>query len=317
MVSSVDKLKGKKVVVVGGTSGIGHGAALALLEHGAHVTIISSSEQRVKSVVEDVGDDKLHGRVANVREEENFIEVLRSLAPIDHLVFSGVDKVRGTLREKRAPPGFIIRGPIAEANFDECRHLFGVKFWGSAICGKAAAKYVSIALLQPLASSHLCLPSAIAYCDLLWLGENGRCPLCLITPPKLSLTLSQDIISPGGSLTLTSGTGAMNPGKTASIGGALNAGLFTMTQGLALELADKRIRVNCVVPGIVATELWDKMGTIGSGDEQNQKLKAMGEKLPVGFCATGEDIAEAYLYAIRANYATGTLITIDGGGVLK
>ncbi|KAK3624705.1 hypothetical protein LTR56_020856 [Elasticomyces elasticus] len=250
MVGSVDKLKGKKVVVVGGTSGIGHGAALALLEHGAHVTIISSSEQRVKSVVEDVGDDKLHGRVANVREEENFIEVLRSLAPIDHLVFSGVDK-----------------GPIAEANFDECRHLFGVKFWGSAICGKAAAKY--------------------------------------------------DIINPGGSLTLTSGTGAMNPGKTASIGGALNAGLFTMTQGLALELADKRIRVNCVVPGIVATELWDKMGTIGSGDEQNQKLKAMGEKLPVGFCATGEDIAEAYLYAIRANYATGTLITIDGGGVLK
>ncbi|KAK4893161.1 hypothetical protein LTR27_008501 [Elasticomyces elasticus] len=267
MVGSVDKLKGKKVVVVGGTSGIGHGAALALLEHGAHVTIISSSEQRVKSVVEDVSDDKLHGRVANVRDEENFIEVLRSLAPIDHLVFSGVDKVCGTLREKRAPPGFIIRGPIAEANFDECRHLFGVKFWGSAICGKAAAKF--------------------------------------------------DIISPGGSLTLTSGTGAMNPGKTASIGGALNAGLFTMTQGLALELADKRIRVNCVVPGIVATELWDKMGTIGSGDEQNQKLKAMGEKLPVGFCATGEDIAEAYLYAIRANYATGTLITIDGGGVLK
>ncbi|KAK5716250.1 hypothetical protein LTR17_016513 [Elasticomyces elasticus] len=258
MVGSVDKLKGKKVVVVGGTSGIGHGAALALLEHGAHVTIISSSEQRVKSVVEDVGDDKLHGRVANVREEEDFIEVLRSLAPIDHLVFSGVDKT---------DPQQIIRGPIAEANFDECRHLFGVKFWGSAICGKAAAKY--------------------------------------------------DIISPGGSLTLTSGTGAMNPGKTASIGGALNAGLFTMTQGLALELADKRIRVNCVVPGIVATELWDKMGTIGSGDEQNQKLKAMGEKLPVGFCATGEDIAEAYLYAIRANYATGTLITIDGGGVLK
>ncbi|KAK3639954.1 hypothetical protein LTR56_012128 [Elasticomyces elasticus] len=238
MVGSIDKLKGKKVVVVGGTSGIGHGAALTLLEHGAHVTIISSSEQRVKSVVEAVGDDKLQGRVANVRDEENFIEVLRSLAPIDHLVFSGVDK-----------------------------HLFGVKFWGSAICGKAAAKY--------------------------------------------------DIINPGGSLTLTSGTGAMNPGKTASIGGALNAGLFTMTQGLALELADKRIRVNCVVPGIVATELWDKMGTIGSGDEQNQKLKAMGEKLPVGFCATGEDIAEAYLYAIRANYATGTLITIDGGGVLK
>ncbi|KAK0291939.1 hypothetical protein LTS16_015497 [Friedmanniomyces endolithicus] len=272
MVASVDKLKGKKVVVVGGTSGIGHGAALALLEHGAHVTIVSSSEQRVKSVVEDIGNPNLHGKVGNVREEESFIELLRSLAPIDHLVFSGVDKVRDSrclttrtldnwLRD------LIIRGEIAEANFDECKHLFGVKFWGAAICGKAPAKY--------------------------------------------------DIISSGGSLTLTSGTGAMMPGKTASIGGALNAGLFTMTQGLALELADKRIRVNCVVPGIVSTELWDKMGTIGKGDEQAQKLEAMGKKLPVGFCATGEHIAEAYLYAVRADYATGSLITIDGGGVLK
>lgn len=37
----------------------------------------------------------------------------------------------------------------------------------------------------------------------------------------------------------------MTPGKTASIGGGLNAGLFTMTHGLALELSEKQIRVNC------------------------------------------------------------------------
>jgi NAD(P)-dependent dehydrogenase (short-subunit alcohol dehydrogenase family) len=195
MVASKDKLVGKKIVVVGGTSGIGHGAALALLEHGAHVTIISSSADRVKQVLADISHDHLKGEVGNVRDEAQFTEVLRSLAPIDHLIFSGVDK--------------IIRGPIADADFEEQKNLFGVKFWGSALCGKAAAKY--------------------------------------------------DIISPGGSLTLTSGTGAMSPGKTASIGGALNAGLFTMTQGLALELAEKKIRVNCVVPGMVATELWDKV----------------------------------------------------------
>ena len=55
-----------------------------------------------------------------------------------------------------------------------------------------------------------------------------------------------DIIKSGGSLTLTSGTGAMKPGVTASIGGSLNAGLFTMTQGLANELTPKKIRVNCM-----------------------------------------------------------------------
>ena len=250
-------------------SGIGNGAALALLEHGAHVTILSSSQERIDAVVKSVNNPNFSGKLGNVREEDAFIETLRSLAPIDHLIFSGVDK--------------IIRGPIAEANFDECKHLFGVKFWGSALCGKAAAKY--------------------------------------------------DIISPGGSLTLTSGTGAMMPGKTASVGGALNAGLFTMTQGLANELAEKKIRVNCVVPGMVATELWDKMGK--TKDEQQEQFEATGRNLPVGFCAGPEHIAEAYLYAVRADYATGTLITIgefyltivdggesadvllDGGGVLK
>lgn len=117
-----------------------------------------------------------------------------------------------------------------------------------------------------------------------------------------------DIIKKGGSLTLTSGTGAMKPGKTASIGGALNAGLFTMTTGLANELTDKKIRVNCVVPGMVATELWDKMGK--SKEDQEKQFADAAKSLPVGFCATGEDIAEAYLYAVRADYTNGTLIVI-------
>ena len=59
-----------------------------------------------------------------------------------------------------------------------------------------------------------------------------------------------DIINQGGSLTLTSGTGAMKPGVTASIGGSLNAGLFTMTQGLANELTEKKIRVNCKIASL-------------------------------------------------------------------
>ena len=65
---------------------------------------------------------------------------------------------------------------------------------------------------------------------------------------EVAVVAKYDIIKPGGSLTLTSGTGAIKPGTTASIGGALNAGLFTMTQGLANELRPKKIRVNCMVP---------------------------------------------------------------------
>jgi len=252
MVNSRDKLVGKKVVVVGGSSGIGNGAALALLEHGAHVTIISSSQEKVNSVLEQIKSPNLQGKVGNVRDESQYTEVLRSLAPIDHLIYSGVDK--------------IIRGAIAEASadFEDEKYYFGVKFWGSALTGKIVSKY--------------------------------------------------DIINKGGSLTLTSGTGGMKPGVTASVGGSLNAGLFTMTQGLANELTEKKIRVNCVVPGMVITELWDKMGQ--SKEQQKGLFEKTASKLPVGFVATPEDIAEAYLYCVRADYANGTLITIDGGGVL-
>lgn len=114
-------------------------------------------------------------------------------------------------------------------------------------------------------------------------------------------------MKPGGSLTLTSGTAALRPGKGASIGGALNGGVLTLTKGLAGELSDKRIRVNTVVPGLVKTELWDKLG---QSKEQQDALFERGKQLPVGFTATPEDIAEAYLYTAKADYATGTLIVI-------
>ena len=70
--------------------------------------------------------------------------------------------------------------------------------------------------------------------------------VCAEIARSILVVSKHDIIKPGGSLTLTSGTGAFKPGTTASIGGSLNAGLFTMTQGLANELTEKKIRVNCM-----------------------------------------------------------------------
>lgn len=120
--------------------------------------------------------------------------------------------------------------------------------------------------------------------------------------------MKYDIIRKGGSLTLTSGTAGIKPGKGAAVGGALNGGVLSLTKGLASDLSDKLIRVNTVVPGLVQTELWDKQGK--TPEEQKVIFEKASESLPVGFVATPEHIAEAYLYAIRADYATGTLIEI-------
>ncbi|KAK0619650.1 oxidoreductase [Immersiella caudata] len=246
-----DKLVGKKIAVIGGSSGIGFGAASLLLEAGADVTIISSSQEKVNSAISRLGgpdNTSLHGLVGDVRDEAAFTQLLLSVAPLDHLVFSSVDK--------------IIRGSLADADLDEAKFLFGVKFWGSFVVGKALAKH--------------------------------------------------DIVKSGGSLTLTSGAAALRPKKGASIGSALNAGVIASTAALADELSEKRVRVNTVVPGLVKTELWDKLGH--SKEKQEEIFESGAKKLPVGFVATPEDIAEAYLYLVRADYSNGTTIVIDGGG---
>ncbi len=98
----------------------------------------------------------------------------------------------------------------------------------------------------------------------------------------------------------------MKPGKGAATGAALNAGVITLTKGLAGDLAEKKIRVNVVVPGLVKTELWGKMGRT----EEQQKEQFEKTTLPVGFVATPDDIAEAYLYLVKADFATGTSVEI-------
>lgn len=221
---------------------IGFGAAQAFIDAGAIVTVISSSQANVDSAVTRLASPNASGRIGNVRDEDAFISVLKSLAPVDHIVFSGVDK--------------IIRGKLEDLNLEDARYLFGVKFWGAITVGKAVKKY--------------------------------------------------NIINPGGSLTLTSGTAALKPGKGASAGGALNGGVISLAKGLAGDLAENKIRVNVVVPGLVKTELWDKLGKT----KEEQKETFENTKLPVGFVATPDDIAEAYLYLVKADYATGTSVEI-------
>jgi NADP-dependent 3-hydroxy acid dehydrogenase YdfG len=113
---------------------IGNGAALALLEHGAHVIIISSSQDNIDAAVKKANNPNLTGKVGNVRDEASYTEVLRSLAPVDHLVYSGVDK--------------IIRGAIADADFEDAKYYFGVKFWGSAMTGKSECFFKSLMRLM-------------------------------------------------------------------------------------------------------------------------------------------------------------------------
>ena len=80
------------------------------------------------------------------------------------------------------------------------------------------------------------------------------------------------------------------------------------TAALADELAAKRIRVNTVIPGLVKTELWDNLGV--SEEKQAEIFEKSAKELSVGFVGLPKDIAEAYLYTVRADYANGSTIVI-------
>ncbi len=88
--------------------------------------------------------------------------------------------------------------------------------------------------------------------------------------------------------------------------GALLAG----SKALALELAAKRIRVNCVLPGIIKTEMTAKMFA-ELPEESLQAIKAMH---PLGF-GEPEDVANAcvFLLSDAAKWMTGAELVIDGG----
>ena len=88
------------------------------------------------------------------------------------------------------------------------------------------------------------------------------------------------------------------------------AGLIALTRSLALELALSHIRVNCVAPGVVDTDMVQVLGA--------DTLRALAEETPLGRLGTPEDIAAAaaFLCSDAASFITGQVLTADGGFVV-
>lgn len=88
------------------------------------------------------------------------------------------------------------------------------------------------------------------------------------------------------------------------------AALIGLTRSLALELAPSHIRVNCVAPGVIETDMLRVLG-----DETREMLV---EETPLGRLGTPEDIAYAvaFLASDRASFITGQVLGADGGFIV-
>ena len=91
---------------------------------------------------------------------------------------------------------------------------------------------------------------------------------------------------------------------------AAKAGVAGLTKALAKELGPSNIRVNCVAPGVVNTDM--------NGHLSPRELAALGEEAPLGRIGAPDEIAQAILFLAseRASFITGQVLRVDGGMVI-
>jgi NAD(P)-dependent dehydrogenase (short-subunit alcohol dehydrogenase family) len=120
----------------------------------------------------------------------------------------------------------------------------------------------------------------------------------------------KDCRAPEGSIVFLSSVAALAGSPALSLYGASKAALLGMTKSLAAELARDRIRVNCVTPGMVKSELTDRF------EEQllPEQFEAIARRHPLGI-GHAQDVASAiaFLLADTGRWITGTSLVVDGG----
>ena len=89
---------------------------------------------------------------------------------------------------------------------------------------------------------------------------------------------------------------------------ATKGAVIAMTKALAQELGPSGVRVNCVAPGVVCTDM-----CAGVSEETMEELR---QQTPIGRNGTPHDIATAIVYLANAEFVTGQVLAVNGGIVL-
>jgi len=103
---------------------------------------------------------------------------------------------------------------------------------------------------------------------------------------------------------------------------ASKAAVISMTRSLALAVAGRGIRVNCVCPGSVDTDMWadldHQVGVVELGLAPGEYRRRRATEIPLGRLAQAEDVAHVvgFLASAKASYMTGQAINVTGGLIM-
>ncbi|MBB5638277.1 NAD(P)-dependent dehydrogenase (short-subunit alcohol dehydrogenase family) [Pedobacter cryoconitis] len=238
-----NSLNGKKVIILGGSAGLGLATAKLADAYGANVVIVSSNEERLQRALKELSLSSTSYAV-DLTKEEQIRSFFAQIGNFDHLVYTAAENLN--------------LKTIAETEVEQAKDFFNLRFWSA---------FASVKYAAPL-------------------------------------------LNPGGSISLTSGIASMRPGAGWSVATSICSAMEGFTKAMAVELAP--IRVNCVAPGVIQTNLWDSMS---AADRENM-YQMVSEQSLVKRSGKPEDVAEAFLYLISQKFGTGQTIVIDGGAIL-
>ena len=89
---------------------------------------------------------------------------------------------------------------------------------------------------------------------------------------------------------------------------ATKGAVIALTKALAKELGPSGIRVNCVAPGVILTDMCASVDP--------EILTEMAEESPVGRNGRPEDVAKAFAYLADADFVTGQVLPVNGGYII-
>jgi NAD(P)-dependent dehydrogenase (short-subunit alcohol dehydrogenase family) len=125
----------------------------------------------------------------------------------------------------------------------------------------------------------------------------------------------------GGAIVNLASTSGLRYTGSPQVGYATSkAGVIQFSRVVAVQYANKGIRVNTVVPGQLHTPMVEaRLAGQRAGGDVEKLLKTRVERIPAGFMGDGRDTAHAALFLAsdEARFVTGTEIIVDGGMVAR
>lgn len=136
-------LTGKRVIILGGSSGLGLATAIAAANEGANVVIVSSNQQRIDNALKGLPSGT-EGYAVDLGSEQNIKAFFDKTGNFDHLVYSAGENLN--------------LNTIDQTDIEQARSFFNLRYWGAFAAVKYGAPHInkggSISLTSGTASAR-------------------------------------------------------------------------------------------------------------------------------------------------------------------